>query len=134
MIIMFKKLMIKLYKNKYIKEYHFTNDKNIIIKFHKKDNFKPNFIVNPNHIFLSNGYQTIITSEKSAETIDVTDFKSQYPAEHFKTAINSKLISDAFTSLSRKKDLLPSILVAVAICMVLLLYILFTANGMIKVG
>ncbi len=131
---MFKKLMIKLNKNKYIKEYYFTNDKNIIIKFHKKDNFKPNFLVNPDHIFLSNGYQTIITSEKSAETIDVTDFKSQYPAEHFKTAINSKLISDAFTSLNRKKDLLPIILVAVAICIVLLLYILFTTNGMIKVG
>ncbi len=131
---MFKKLMIKLYKNKYIKEYYFTNDKNIIIKFHKKDNFKPNFLVNPNHIFISNGYQTILTSENSAETIDITDFKSQYPAEHFKTAINSKLISDAFTSLNRKKDLLPIILVAVAICMVLLLYILFTTNGIIKVG
>ncbi len=130
---MFKKLMIKLYKNRYIKEYYFTNDKNIIIKFHKKDNFKPNFLVNPDHIFLSNGYQTIITSEKSAETIDVTDFKSQYPAEHFKTAINSKLISDAFTSLNRKKDLLPIILVAVAICIVLLIYILFTTNGRIKV-
>jgi len=131
---MFKKLMIKLYKNKYIKEYYFTNDKNIIIKFHKKDKFKPEFLVNPDHIFLSNGYQTIITSEKSAETIDVTDFKSQYPAEHFKTAINSKLISDAFTSLNRKKDLLPIILVAVAICIVLLMYILFTTNGLIKVG
>ncbi len=131
---MFKKLMIKLNKNKYIKEYYFTNDKNIIIKFHKKDNFKPNFLVNPNHIFISNGYQTILTSENSAETIDITDFSSQYPAEHFKTAINSKLISDAFTSLNRKKDLLPIILVAVAICMVLLLYILFTTNGMIKVG
>ena len=131
---MFKKLMIKLYKNKYIKEYHFTNNKNIIIKFHKKDKFKPNFLVNPDHIFLSNGYQTIITSEKSAETIDVTDFKSQYPAEHFKTAINSKLISDAFANLNRKKDLLPIILIAVAICMVLLLYILFTTNGIIKVG
>ena len=131
---MFKKLMIKLNKNKYIKEYHFTNDKNIIIKFHKKDNFKPDFVVNPDHIFLSNGYQTIITSEKSAETIDVTDFKSQYPAEHFKTAINSKLISDAFTSLNRKKDLLPIILVGIGICLVLLLYILLTTNGMIKVG
>ena len=131
---MIKKLMIKLNKNKYIKEYYFTNDKNIIIKFHKKDNFKPDFLVNPNHIFISNGYQTILTSENSAETIDVTDFKSQYPAEHFKTAINSKLISDAFTSLNRKRDLLPIILVAVAICMVLLLYILFTTNGMIKVG
>ena len=134
MIILFKKLMIKLYKNKYIKEYHFTNDKNIIIKFHKKDKFKPDFVVNPDHIFLSNGYQTIITSEKSAETIDVTDFKSQYPAEHFKTAINSKLISDAFTSLNRKKDLLPIILVGIGICVVLLMYILFTTNGMIKVG
>ncbi len=130
---MFKKLMIKLNKNKYIKEYHFTNEKNIIIKFHKKDNFKPNFLVNPDHIFLSNGYQTIITSEKSAETIDVTDFKSQYPAEHFKTAINSKLINDAFSSLNRKKDLLPIILIAVGICIALLLYILFTANGLIKV-
>lgn len=130
---MFKKLKIKLYKNKYIKEYHFTNDKNIIIKFHNKDNFKPDFLVNPNHIFISNGYQTILTSENSAETIDITDFKSQYPAEHFKTAINSKLISDAFTSLNRKKDLLPIILIAVAICIVLLLYILFTANGLIKV-
>ncbi len=131
---MFKKLMIKFNKNKYIKEYYFTNDKNIIIKFHKKDNFKPNFLVNPNHIFISNGYQTILTSENSAETIDITDFSSQYPAEHFKTAINSKLISDAFTSLNRKKDLLPIILVAVAICIVLLLYILFTTNGIIKVG
>ena len=131
---MFKKLMIKLKKNQYIKEYHFTNEKNIIIKFHKKDKFKPDFVVNPDHIFLSNGYQTIITSEKSAETIDVTDFESQYPAEHFKTAINSKLISDAFTSLNRKKDLLPIILVAVAICIVLLMYILFTTNGIIKVG
>lgn len=129
---MFKKLMIKLNKNKYIKEYYFTNDKNIIIKFHKKDNFKPNFLVNPNHIFISNGYQTILTSENSAETIDITDFTSQYPAEHFKTAINSKLISDAFTSLNRKKDLLPIILIAVGICIVLLIYILFTANGLIK--
>ncbi len=131
---MFKKLMIRLNKNKYIKEYHFTNDKNIIIKFHKKDKFKPEFLVNPDHIFLSNGYLSIITSEKSADTIDVTDFKSQYPAEHFKTAINSKLISDAFTSLNRKKDLLPIILIAVSICIVLLLYILLTTNGIIKVG
>lgn len=131
---MFKKLMIIFNKNKYIKEYYFTNDKNIIIKYHKKDKFKPDFIVNPNHIFLSNGYQTIITSENSAETIDVSDFKSRYPAEHFKTAINSKLISDAFSSLNRKKDLLPVILVGIGICVVLLMYILFTTNGIIKVG
>lgn len=130
---MFKRLMIILNKNKYIKEYYFTNDKNIIIKYHKKDKFKPDFLVNPSHIFLSNGYQTIITSENSAETIDVTDFKSRYPAEHFKTAINSKLINDAFSSLNRKKDLLPLIFFAVGVCVVLLMYIIFT-NGMIKVG
>lgn len=110
------------YKDKYIKEVKFFNIKDMEIRYIKKVNYKPKYLVNSDHIFNSNGYQTVIITENASETINPLDFESKYPVEKFKTAIESKLITDAFSTLKSRKINFKIILFGIAIALVALYY------------
>ena len=63
-----------------------------------------NILINPNHIFIDKkGNRYILTSDKSAESINPLDFESKFSTSEFKTAIESKLISDLFKSFDDRK-------------------------------
>jgi len=88
-----------LNKHKYLRVIKFNSDKSSTITYHLSSKFKPDFLINPDHIFLYNGYRTVIITDKSAETINPLDFNSKFNATDFKTAIESKLIKDTFSTL-----------------------------------
>ena len=63
-----------------------------------------NILINPNHIFIDKrGNRYILTSDKSAESINPLDFESKFSTSEFKTAIESKLIKDLFKNFDDKK-------------------------------
>lgn len=113
-------------KQKYLKEIHFTKSKSIIVKYHKKSDLKLTFLLNPDNVFFdSKGYQCVITTENSAENINPLDFNSKYPAERFKTAIETKLINDTFTTLKKKGlDLGMISIIGIGIVIVILIYMI----------
>jgi len=88
-----------LNKHKYLRVIKFNSDKSSTITYHLSSKFKPDFLINPDHIFIYNGYRTVIITDKSAETINPLDFNSKFNASDFKTAIESKLIKDTFSTL-----------------------------------
>jgi len=88
-----------LNKHKYLRVIKFNSDRSSTITYHLSSKFKPDFLINPDHIFLYNGYRTVIITDKSAETINPLDFNSKFNASDFKTAIESKLIKDTFSTL-----------------------------------
>ena len=80
---------------------------------------------------MSGGYQTVLITETSGETINPLDFESKYPAEKFKTAIESKIIKDTFSTLKKSKyDLSFFSLIGIGIIIVILIYII-KAGGLI---
>ncbi len=89
-------------KYKYLRVIKYNSDKSITITYHLSSKFKPNFLINPDHIFNYKGFRTIIITDKSAETINPLDFTSKFNASDFQTAIESKLISDTFSTLKPK--------------------------------
>lgn len=91
-----------LNKHKYLRVIKFNTDKSSTITYHLSSKFKPNFLINPDHIFYYKGYRTIIITDKAAETINPLDFNSKYNASDFQTAIESKLIKDTFNTLKPK--------------------------------
>lgn len=90
-------------KNEHIKIIKFKNDKSVEVKLIKSDKLPQDLLVNNNHVFLHKGYKTILTSDTVAESINPLDLKSQYPAEKFKTAIESKIINDVFSTIKHDK-------------------------------
>jgi len=88
-----------LNKHKYLRVIKFNSDKSSTITYHLSSKFKPDFLINPDHIFIYKGYRTVIITDKSAETINPLDFNSKFNASDFKTAIESKLIKDTFSAL-----------------------------------
>lgn len=119
------------FKHKYIKEIYISKTRTITARYIKRDNYKPNYLINPEHIFISRGYQTVIITETSGETINPLDFESKYPAEKFKTAIESKIIKDTFSTLKKNKyDLSFFSLIGIGIIIIILIYII-RAGGLI---
>lgn len=55
--------------------------------------------INPDNIYIRNGKRVIFINEKSAENIDLISFKSTMSRADFQTAINSKIVKDAFLDL-----------------------------------
>jgi len=92
-----------LNKHKYLRVIKFNSDKSSTITYHLSSKFKPDFLINPDHIFIYNGYRTVIITDKSAETINPLDFNSKFNSSDFKTAIESKLIKDTFNTLKHNK-------------------------------
>lgn len=90
-------------KHKYLREVVYNNDKSVNIRYHKRANFNPKYLVNPNHVFNFNGYSTIVTHENATESINPLDFTSKYDAKVFRSAINNKLIDDTFNTLKVAK-------------------------------
>lgn len=122
----------KYREHKYIKVINFNKQKGLEINTYKKDGFKPDFLVNPDHVYNLNGYATVIKSDTVAETINPLDLKSQYNVEDFTTAINSKLISETFTSLKTEKiDIVKVLLFANIAINLILLFILGKSQGAI---
>lgn len=63
-----------------------------------------NILINPDHIFFdSNGNRYILTTDRSAESINPLDFESKFSPKEFRTAIESKLINDLFRNFDDKK-------------------------------
>lgn len=108
-----------LNKHKYIRVIKFNSDKSSTITYHLSSKFTPDFLINPDHIFIYNGYRTVIITDKSAETINPLDFNSKFNSNDFKTAIESKLIKDTFSTLK------PSIFDTTTIILLLNLVITF---------
>ena len=91
-----------LNKHKYLRVVKYNSDKSTTVTYHLSSKFKPNYLINPDHIFYYKGYRTIIITDKAAETINPLDFTSKFNASEFQTAIESKLISDTFRTLKPK--------------------------------
>lgn len=108
MIVIFKRKM-KLYKVIY------KSDKTFNIKRIKNiDN--ENILINPDHIFFdSKGNRYILTTDRSAESINPLDFESKFSPKEFRTAIESKLINDLFRNFDDKKLSIDRILLFVNI-------------------
>ena len=99
---MFKKIIRNLQKDKYIRVVKFNSDKSSTVSYYKNEDFKPSYLIDPNHVFFANGFRSILITDNSAQTINPLDFESKYPVERFKSAIESKLISETFNTLKKK--------------------------------
>jgi len=121
-----------LNKHKYLRVIKFNSDKSSTITYHLSSKFKPDFLINPDHIFLYNGYRTVIITDKSAETINPLDFNSKFNASDFKTAIESKLIKDTFSTLKHNKFDTTTILLLLNLVITLgVFYFLLKSQGVL---
>ena len=119
-------------KHKYIRVISFNKDKSSTITYHARVKFKPDFEINPDHIFMMSGYATVVTSELAPESINPLDFNSKYNVSHFKTAINNKIIADTFMNLkSSKFDLTQILLFGSLLINIIVLFILLKTTGII---
>lgn len=122
----------KFKKHLWLKIYRFNDNKTVDIEYHKIKGYEPDFLIHSDHIFNSNGFQTVMITNKSAETINPLDFTSQYDAKLFKTAIRCKLVADTFGGLQTSKLDITKVLLFVNIGInVVLLYILIKNSGAI---
>ena len=123
---------MRLFKHKYLRVIKFNTDKSSTITYHLSSKFKPNFLINPDHIFYYKGYRTIIITDKSAETINPLDFNSKYNASDFQTAIESKLIKDTFSTLKPNMlDKTTFLLLLNLILIIAVIYLLLKGQGVI---
>ena len=121
-----------LNKHKYLRVIKFNSDKSSTITYHLSSKFKPDFLINPDHIFIYNGYRTVIITDKSAETINPLDFNSKFNASDFKTAIESKLIKDTFSTLKHNTFDLTKFLLLLNIVITLgVFYFLLKSQGVL---
>ena len=119
-------------KHKYLRVIKFNSDKSTTVTYHESSKYRPNFLINPDHIFNYKGYRTIIITDKSAETINPLDFTSKFNASDFQTAIESKLIKDTFTTLkSNTFDRTMFMLLIILILNIAVIYLLLKWQGMI---
>ena len=92
-----------IFKKKKLFKVTYKSDKTFKIK-RIKNIENENILINPNHIFFdSSGNRYILTTDKSAETINPLDFESKFSTSEFKSAIESKLINDLFKSFDDRK-------------------------------
>ena len=119
-------------KHKYLRVIKFNSDKSTTVSYHLSSKFRPNFLINPNHIFDYKGYRTVIITDKSAETINPLDFTSKFNASDYQTAIESKLIKDTFSTLkSNKFDKTTFMLLLILVLNIAVIYLLLKWQGMI---
>ena len=119
-------------KHKYLRVIKFNSDKSSTVTYHLSSKFKPNFLINPDHIFDYKGYRTVIITDKSAETINPLDFESKFNPADFQTAIESKLIKDTFSTLkSNTLDKVTIMLLLNLILLIVVIYLLLKGQGAI---
>ena len=105
------------------KFYKITYKSDKTVKIEKINNVDTeNILINPNHIYFDKrGNRYVLTSDKSAETINPLDFSSQFSAKEFRTAIETKLINDLFKNFEDKKLSIDRILLFVNIFLTFIL-------------
>ena len=119
-----------LNKHKFIRVIQFQKDKSVQIHYHLRDKFHPDYLVNPDHIFMGNGYSTIVVNGDKPETLNPLDFTSKYDGNMFKSAINTKIIEDTFAGLKTSKFDLTQIIMFLLIAMnFITLYFTLKSNG-----
>ncbi len=124
-------------KSKYIKVNYFTEGKEtktyfVIPKDNKISFNNKTFLINPEHIYLSNKFKTIILTSKSSETIDPLNFDSKFNSDIFNSAINNKLIKDTFDTLDNTEtDWLKVIMFANILVSAIMLFLLLKQGGII---
>ena len=74
-------------KHKYLRVIKFNTDKSSRITYHLSETFKAPFIINPDHVFIANGYRTVLITDKAAETINPLNFQSKYNVNDFQTTL-----------------------------------------------
>ncbi len=119
-------------KHKYLRVIKFNTDKSSRITYHLSETFKAPFIINPDHVFIANGYRTVLITDKSAETINPLNFQSKYNVNDFQTAIESKIIHDTFASITKSPfDLVTLLLIVNILIGVVLAYLILKGQGAI---
>lgn len=118
-------------KDKYLKVLIITSSKQIKVTYiiPSDNGFNVNgnnYLLNPDHIYTSGGFKTVLINDLSAETIDPLNFKSRFNKKEFNSAINSKLIKDIFDSNEDKKLNMTTMLIigVLAISFIILIYVL----------
>ena len=88
--------------------------------------------VNPDNIYIRNGKRVIFINEKSAENIDLISFKSIMSRSDFQTAINSKIVKDAFLDLkdSRFNNTNLLLIANIGVTLLTLFYVLRMVGGL----
>lgn len=125
-----RKIILK--KSNYIKLITFDNTKQVRVSLENKSTFKPNFLINSNHVFFHKGYTTYLLSDSKAETINPLDLKSAFNVQDFKTAIETKLINETFATLKTPKiDIIKILLAANIVMSLILLYFNFKSQGVL---
>jgi len=105
---------------RYIKRNKFNTDKSLLI--------------NPKHVFNFNGYTSVITTYKTAESINPLDFESKYSVNDYKTAIKSKLISDTFATLKVEKfDKVMALIFLNVITLIAIVYLIYNTVEGVKI-
>ena len=95
--------MMVFNRNKKLYKLIYKSDKTFKIEKVKNiDN--ENILINPNHIYFDKkGNRYILSTDKSAESINPLDFSSQFSPKEFRTAIETKLINDLFKHFDDRK-------------------------------
>lgn len=88
--------------------------------------------INPDNIYIRNGKRVIFINEKSAENIDLISFKSIMSRTDFQTAINSKIVKDAFLDLkdSRFNNTNLLLIANIGVTLLTLFYVLRMVGGL----
>ena len=119
-------------RGRYVRIETFNDDKSITVIYQKKSNFNldNSYILNHNHIFMLKGYTTLIFTEHTRENINPLDFESKYDAKMYETAIKSKVVAEAFSTLkSGKMDMLKIAVIVSMITLSLVLYLILKQQG-----
>lgn len=88
--------------------------------------------INPDNIYIKNGKRIIFINETSAENIDLISFKSTMSRADFQTAINSKIVKDAFLDLKdgRFNNTNLLLIANIGVTLLILFYVLRMAGGL----
>ena len=111
-----------IFRKKKLYKLVYKSDKTFKIK-RIKNIENENILINSDHIFFDEqGNRYILTTDKSAETINPLDFESKFSSSEFKTAIESKLINDLFKSFDDRKLSLDRLLLFINIFLTFIIF------------
>ena len=116
-------------KFQYVRLVTYNKDMTIKVRYIKRNNFNNDnsILINEKHVYNFKGYTTIIKTDTSQESINPLNFKSKFDANHYKTAIRTKLISETFDSLKRDKfDKIMALLFLNVMQLLAIAYLLYT--------
>ena len=119
-------------KYKYIRLVRYNDNMTIDVLYIKKENFNQDnaILINPKHIYNFKGYQSVIITSNSVESINPIDFESKYDPKDFQSAMRSKLIAETFASLKVDKfDKVMMLLLLSAVQLIAIAYLLYMVMG-----